>query len=109
MQGTLGELEPVAVRRGGKTKDGGFNYSLIFGQRRVAAIAYAYAKAKIDKEEGIKDSPFKKAEPVVIAFEVKVNEDDVATISEVGAATPAPAAVKPHQPPQLLKAITAPK
>jgi len=71
----VGQLEDSAVSRGGKRADGGFNYTLIFGQRRVAAIVYAVAAnavAKASKEE----LPFPNIKPVVKAKEMKVTEDE---------------------------------
>lgn len=70
------QVSPVSVRRGGQRKDGGYNYTLIFGQRRTAAVAYAYAKSKLDKLEGNKNSQFKNFQPVIQAVEIKCSEEE---------------------------------
>lgn len=71
----VGQLEDSAVKRGGKRAGGGYNYTLIFGQRRVAAVVYAVAAnkvAKFDKAE----LPFPNIKPVILAKEMNVNEDE---------------------------------
>lgn len=72
---TTVQLQPVAVRRGGKRKDEGHNYTLIFGQRRFAAMLYAYAKGRIAAEEGV-TSIFSGFHPTLKATVVSVSEDE---------------------------------
>ena len=64
------QLQPVTVLRGGKRKDGGYNYTLVFGQRRTAAKLYAYAKSRVDKLDKVTDSQFKNVLPVITAVEL---------------------------------------
>lgn len=70
----VGQLEDSAVKRGGKRADGGYNYTLIFGQRRVAAVIYATAANAVAKADGV-ELPFPNIKPVVLAKEMNVNED----------------------------------
>lgn len=46
----VGQLQPVSVRPIGNTE----KYSIVFGQRRVAAMAYRHAKSRMEIADGVK-------------------------------------------------------
>jgi len=73
---TIKQVQAVSVLKGGKRKDGGNNFTLVFGQRRTAARLYSYAKSRVDKEAGIKDSVFKNVLPTITAVELKLSEEE---------------------------------
>ena len=71
-----GQLEPVAVKKSkSKRADGGYNYTLVFGQRRTSAVAYAFA-ANCVAEFDNKEVPYPNIKPAMLAIEKRVNDEE---------------------------------